>query len=50
MEAGLPKDGWEACTVDNGRTPSCGTLGGGFSDDVTYVSMYNPATVDQTVV
>ena len=46
VEAGLPSDGWKACTVDNGRTPSCGKVGGGFSDDVTYVSMYNPATID----
>ena len=49
-EAGLSEDGWQACTVNNGRTTSCGPVGGGFSDDTTYVSLYNPATVDQAVV
>jgi hypothetical protein len=49
-EAGLSEDGWQACTVNTGRTTSCGPVGGGFSDYSTYVSLYNPATIDQAVV
>jgi hypothetical protein len=49
-EAGLSEDGWQACTVNTGRTASCGPVGGGFSDDTTYVSLYNPASIDQAVV